>query len=47
MEFETVIRNRHATRKFSEKKIEKDKLEKILEAGRLAPTAKNNQPILY
>ena len=45
MEFETVIRNRHATRKFSEKKIEKDKLEKILEAGRLAPTAKNNQPI--
>ena len=45
MEFETVIRERHATRKFSNQKIEKEKLEMILEAGRLAPTAKNLQPI--
>ena len=44
MEFENVIRERHATRKFQEKKIEREKLEKILEAGRLAPTAKNQQP---
>ena len=27
------------------KLLEKEKLDKILEAGRLAPTAKNNQPI--
>ena len=44
MELENVIRERHATRKFQEKKIEREKLEKILEAGRLAPTAKNQQP---
>lgn len=45
MEFEKIIRNRTATRKFSNKKIEQEKLDKILEAGRLAPTAKNKQPI--
>ncbi len=45
MEFDKVIRERKATRMFSNKKIEKDKLDKILEAGRLAPTAKNLQPI--
>lgn len=44
MEFEKVIRERKATRKFSSKEVEKEKLNKILEAGRLAPTAKNNQP---
>lgn len=44
MEFENVIRRRTSVRKFSDKKIEKDKLDKILEAGRLAPTAKNIQP---
>ena len=44
MEFEDVIRKRCATRKFSDKKIESEKLAKILEAGRIAPTAKNVQP---
>lgn len=44
MEFENIIRERTAVRKFSDKKIEKEKLDKILEAGRLAPTAKNIQP---
>lgn len=43
-DFETVIRNRTATRKFKNKEVEKEKLNKILEAGRLAPTAKNLQP---
>ena len=45
MEFEEVIKNRKAVRKFSSKKVEKEKLDKILEAGRIAPTAKNLQPI--
>ena len=45
MEFEDIIRKRTSVREFSDKKIEKDVLDKILEAGRLAPTAKNNQPI--
>ncbi len=44
MEFEDIIRRRTAVRKFSDKKLEKEKLDMILEAGRVAPTAKNNQP---
>lgn len=45
MDFEEIIRRRTAVRKFSDKKLEQEKLDKILDAGRLAPTAKNNQPI--
>ena len=45
MEFEDIIRKRTSVRKFSDKKLEQEKLNQILEAGRLAPTAKNNQPI--
>ncbi len=43
MEFNDVIRQRFSCRKFSEKQVEKEKLNAILEAGRLAPTAKNFQ----
>lgn len=45
MEFDKVIRERCSIRKFSEREVEEDKLLKILEAGRMAPTAKNIQPI--
>ncbi len=45
MEFENVIRKRQATRKFSNQVVEKEKINNILEAGRIAPTAKNLQPI--
>ena len=45
MEFEEIIRKRTSVRKFCDKKLEQEKLDKILEAGRLAPTAKNSQPI--
>lgn len=45
MDFEEILRKRTSVRKFSDNKIEQEKLDKILEAGRLAPTAKNNQPI--
>lgn len=44
MEFNDVIRKRTATRKFSDRKLSQEDVEKILEAGRLAPTAKNFQP---
>ncbi len=44
MKFEDVIRKRESVRKFSDKKVEDEKLNKILEAGRIAPTAKNSQP---
>ncbi len=43
-DFETVIRKRTATRKFKNKEVPKHLIDKILEAGRLAPTAKNLQP---
>ncbi len=45
MDFETVIRDRQATRKYDGRKVDREKLNKILEAGRIAPTAKNLQPI--
>ena len=44
MNFEEIIRKRTATRKFQNILVEQEKLEKVLEAGRLAPTAKNYQP---
>ena len=45
MEFEKIIETRQSTRKFGDRKPESQTLEKILEAGRLAPTAKNVQPV--
>lgn len=44
MEFSELIKQRYSVRKFSPKAIEPEKLSAILEAGRLAPTAKNMQP---
>jgi nitroreductase len=43
MEFKEVIRKRYSCKKYSGRQVEKEKLEAILEAGRLAPTAKNLQ----
>ena len=48
MDFEDIIRKRFACRKFSSREVEKEKLDKVLEAGRISPTAKNQQPeIIY
>ncbi|MCE1247834.1 MAG: nitroreductase family protein [Firmicutes bacterium] len=44
MDFLDLAKERYSVRKFSGKKVEKEKLDKILEAGRLAPTAVNFQP---
>ena len=43
MEFREVIRNRFSCRKYSDRPVEPEKLAAVLEAGRLAPTAKNLQ----
>ncbi|MBO6041228.1 MAG: nitroreductase family protein [Oscillospiraceae bacterium] len=43
MEFKEVIRSRYSCKKYSSRQVEPDKLNAILEAGRLAPTAKNLQ----
>ena len=44
MEFLELARNRYSERTFAAKPVEEEKLYKILEAGRIAPTACNNQP---
>ena len=43
MEVMDAIEKRYSVRKYSDKEIERDKLDKIMEAGRLAPTASNQQ----
>lgn len=43
MEFKEVVKNRFSCKKYSDRQVEAHKLEAILNAGRLAPTAKNLQ----
>lgn len=43
MEFKEVIRKRYSCKKYSDRPVEKEKLDAVLNAGRLAPTAKNLQ----
>ncbi len=45
MSFLDLARERYSCRKFSDKPVEAEKLEKILQAAILAPTAKNAQPV--
>lgn len=44
MEFLELAKERYSLRKFSDKKVEDEKLDKILECARVAPTAVNFQP---
>jgi nitroreductase len=44
MDFSKLAKERYSVRKFSERPVEDEKLAAILEAGKLAPTAKNIQP---
>lgn len=43
MDFTEVIKNRYSCKKYGDKIPSKEQIEAILEAGRLAPTAKNLQ----
>ena len=43
MEFTEVVKGRYSCKKYSDRLVEKEKLDAILEAGRVAPTAKNLQ----
>lgn len=43
MEFTEVVSKRYSCKGYSDRVVEDDKLARILEAGRLAPTAKNLQ----
>ena len=44
MDFQALSAARYSLRKFSTQPVEQEKLDLILEAGRNAPTAHNNQP---
>jgi nitroreductase len=44
MDFKEVLNKRYSVRSFDSKSVENDKIETILEAGRVAPTAGNRQP---
>lgn len=44
MDFSELIKIRYSCRKFAKRAVEREKIEKILEAGRIAPTAVNFQP---
>ena len=45
MEFTEVLNRRYSCRAFSARCVEQEKVERILEAGRMAPTAVNKQPV--
>ena len=44
MEFQTLIENRYSVRDYADTPVDNEKITAILEAGRLAPTARNGQP---
>jgi nitroreductase len=44
MEFEDLIKERYSVRSYQSRPVEDEKLEKVLDAARLAPTAANKQP---
>ena len=44
MEFLDLAKKRYSVRKYEDKRVEEEKLLKILEAGRVAPTGANTQP---
>ena len=44
MDFLELAKNRFSLRKFSDKKVEKEKIDYILECARRAPSAVNFQP---
>lgn len=45
MDFEEVLNKRFTVRSYDSKEVEDDKIKNILEVGRMAPSAKNGQPI--
>ena len=45
MNFIEIAKKRYSVRNYSSKKVEKEKLDKILQAAHVAPTAANLQPV--
>lgn len=44
MDFLEIAKTRYSVRQYKDMPVEREKLDKILEAGRVAPTGKNAQP---
>lgn len=44
MDFLSLAKQRFSARSYSSREVEQEKIDRILEAGRIAPTACNNQP---
>ncbi len=44
MDFKDLVLQRQSTRKYSDKPVEREKIEQIMEACRMAPSACNSQP---
>jgi nitroreductase len=44
MEFQDLIKKRYSVRSYQSKPVEDEKLKKVLDAARIAPTAVNKQP---
>lgn len=44
MDFYEVIKTRHSVRAYKSDSVEQDKLDRVLEAARIAPSAANRQP---
>lgn len=47
MDYYEVIRKRSSIREYQNREVEEDKLKRILEAARIAPSAANTQPWLF
>ena len=48
MDFLELAKDRYSVRKFLSREVEQEKIDKILEAGNVAPTACNFQPqVIY
>ncbi|UCF04876.1 MAG: nitroreductase family protein [bacterium] len=47
MDIYDAIKNRTSVRAYSSKPVEREKLERILDAARLAPSGKNGQPWIF
>ena len=45
MSFLELAKERYSVRAFSDRAVEQEKIDKIIEAGMIAPTAKNLQPV--
>lgn len=45
MEFKDILSRRYSCRAFASRGVESEKMDRILEAGRIAPTAVNKQPV--